>query len=75
MGDLMKSIKAEAEAGGQPRKMKLLLASLTDEDRKDLVAALNDSSVSHSAIVKALGLRNISVGHSTVGKWRRDLTQ
>jgi len=40
-----------------------------------LVAALNDSSVSHSAIVKALGLRNISVGHSTVGKWRRDLTQ
>jgi len=71
----MDSIRGEMETGGQPRKIKVLLASMDDRDRADLIAAMNDPSVTHAAIVKALGLRGIFVGHSTVGKWRREITQ
>lgn len=75
MGGLADAIQGANELGGQPRKVKTLLDKLSPEDRKDLVAALNDPTVSHAAIVKALTARGHPIGCSTIGKWRREITQ
>jgi len=75
MGNFMKAVQDAQEVGGQPRKVKTLLAALSEEDRKDLDAALRDPTISHASIVKALALHGHSFGQSTIGKWRREITQ
>lgn len=72
MGDLLKEIHTVNAGGGQKRKMKMLMAQLSEADQRDLEAACKDMSISGTAIVKALAKRGHIVGYSTIAKWRRD---
>ena len=48
-----------------------ILAVLDEEDRDDLLTALNDPSVGHTAIVRGLKTHNnLSISEGGVRRWR-----
>lgn len=69
---LLDSIKAENYSGPSPGcTIGQLLESMPEADRKDLVVALADPTIQHTAIVRALKNRDYPVKPSAVPRHRK----
>lgn len=69
---LLDAIKAENYLGPSTGcTMKHIMDTMTKDDRNDLMAALADPNIQHTAIVRALKNRNFPVKPSAVPRHRK----
>jgi DNA-directed RNA polymerase specialized sigma54-like protein len=68
---LLQEIKNEptGKAGRKPIVLQML-KSLSEQDRKDLVEAINDPLISGRSIAKVLQKRGIEISEATVYRYR-----
>lgn len=68
---LLQEIKNEptGRAGRKPIVLRIM-ASLSEQDRKDLIAAFNDPLVSGRSIARVLQKRGIDISEATVYRYR-----
>lgn len=71
MGDLLNDIKSEGSKRGNKSRLLSILESMTEDDRKDLLSALDDHSIPASNICKALKKRGHVIDHSVISRYRR----
>lgn len=55
----------------RPFRADVVLAELEDDDRKDLLDALNDTAVYAASISRALQQRGVTLSENAVRSWRR----
>lgn len=71
MGLLLKELKnTPTNCGGKKSKLHIILDQLDQTDRKDLIDALNDKSITANTIVKVLSNRGFTVSRTNVSKYR-----
>lgn len=71
MGSLLNDIKeSKAPHGKKPRILEIL-EDLSDTDRIDLIAALDDHGIPASNIVKAMSRRGYKLEQSVIARYRR----
>ena len=70
MGEFLNEIKAQQVDTTTLGKLK---TKLNDEEYTDLLKALDDTSITIPAIVRALGKRNIKTAATSLGLVRREL--
>ena len=68
---LLADIQAEAPTGPTQCSVSILLDSLPEADAKDLVAALDDPGIPHTAITRALNKRGHQMHEKRVAAHRR----
>ena len=75
MGKLLEQIQTEVpkSAGGKPR-IQIILDEMSSEDRDDLLEALLDTTIQTMVIRNVLAQRGDKLSHSTVSRFRKDLT-
>lgn len=71
MGNLLKEIEETVpKNGGCLRKLDLILEKLGEDDRNDLLQALNDHTISPTIIARVLRKRGFDLTRSTVQRYR-----
>ena len=70
MGTLLESIKKETP---RRRKIDLVLNALDEKDRKDLMEAFADPSITTTAIFSALKKRGMNVTYGMIYIYRKEL--
>ena len=71
MGDLFGEIQKNAATGGRRKTLLTILARLDEQDRSDLIKALDDISIPALAIRAALAKRNIALSMSAIYRYRK----
>lgn len=70
---LAADIRARTVVKGPPCSIRIILGALPPEDSADLIDVLADPTVTASAIVEGLRLRNVEVQATTIQRHRRGL--
>ena len=71
MGKLLEQIKTRPlNTGGVKSSVDLLLEKMKDQDRKDLLEALSDSTIPPTVIVSVLESNGMKIGRSAILRWR-----
>jgi len=71
MGELLKEIQEIVTQPGNRSRIQEILDSLEPGDRKDLIAALDDHTISGSQIAKAMARRGHKLAPSVISRYRR----
>lgn len=72
MGDLMKEIEAaQPLPSGRRGALEIVLESLPENDRKDLLAAIDNHSIAATVISRVLAQRGIQLPTSAITRHRR----
>jgi hypothetical protein len=71
VGDLLNDIKSQSARHGNKSRLLTVLETMTKDDRKDLLAALDDHSIPASNICRALKKRGHVIDPSTISRYRR----
>lgn len=71
MGDLLGEIQKTAATCGKKTALQKILVRLDEQDRKDLLKALDDISIPALAIRAALAKRNIAISMSAIYRYRK----
>lgn len=71
MGELLNQIQAARVGSGRKSDLELALGKLSEEDRTDLIAALDDHSIPAAAIARALNGRGLKVSSAVINRYRR----
>jgi hypothetical protein len=74
MGKLLNEIRLEKPKPNSVPVLPRLLAQLSEQDRKDLLDAFLDPNIQTMVIKKVLEKRGIKLSHSTISRYRKDLT-
>lgn len=69
MGDLLSDIQRHASTGRRSTLNKILTC-LDQQDRDDLIAAIDDDSIPAAAIRAALAKRSLSISLSAIYRYR-----
>ena len=68
---LLEEIKADRLVSGRVPLLIQLVSTMSDEERKDLLDAINDITISSAAISRALKKRGYMISASAIGQYRR----
>jgi len=71
VGDLLNDIKQQSARHGNKSRLLSILETMSETDRKDLLAALDDHSIPASNICKALKKRGHVIDGSAISRYRR----
>lgn len=71
MGSLFEEIKKENSKRGTKSRIAEILEALPEEERKDLIKALDDHSIPASSISKALLKRGHKLAINVISRYRR----
>ena len=71
MGSLFEDIKKEAVHGGNKSRVLEILEDLSEDDRKDFLAALDDHSIPASNISRAMQKRGYKLAVNVISRYRR----
>ena len=72
MGELLKEMKAEKlNTGGRTELLQQIMRDMSEEDRKDLKAALDDPAISPTSIANVLTRNGHRISASAISGWRR----
>ena len=72
VGDLLSEIKNEKDAKtGKKSKIAEILEAMSAEERKDLIAALDDHGIAASKISRVLARRGVKLSSQVVSRYRR----
>lgn len=72
MGDLMKEIEAaQPLPSGRRGALEIVLESMTDSDRNDLIKALDNHTIAATVISRVLAQRGIQLPTSAITRHRR----
>ncbi len=71
MADLFGEIQKNAATCGRRKTLPTILARLDEQDRNDLIKALDDISIPALAIRAALAKRNIALSMSAIYRYRK----
>lgn len=74
MGKLLNEIRLEKPKPTSVPVLPKLLAQLSEQDRKDLLDAFADPTIQTMVIKKVLEKRGIKLSHSTVSRYRKELS-
>ena len=74
MGKLLNEIQSEKPKPNCVPVLPRLLAQLSEEDQKDLLDAFADPNIQTMVIKKVLEKRGIKLSHSTVSRYRKELS-
>ena len=74
MGKLLNEIRMEKPNPNATPVLNRFLAQLSEEDQKDLLDAFADPTIQTMVIKKVLEKRGIKLSHSTVSRYRKELT-
>ena len=71
MGKLLKEIRDTPPIrGGLPKKIDIILEQLDEQDRKDLLDALNDHTIQATTIYRVLKKRGFDIGRKCINRYR-----
>jgi hypothetical protein len=71
MGKLLEEIKQTSiRTGKPPRKIDLILEQLNEQDKADLLEAINDHSISPSVISRVLRSKGFDITRTVVQRYR-----
>lgn len=68
---LLEEIKADRRVSGRVPLLIQLVSTMSDDERKDLLDAINDVTISSAAISRALKKRGHMISASAIGQYRR----
>lgn len=68
---LLEEIKADRRVSGRVPLLIQLVSTMSDDERKDLLDAINDVTISSAAISRALRKRGHMISASAIGQYRR----
>lgn len=68
---LLEEIKADRLVSGRVPLLIQLVSTMTEEERQDLLDAINDVTISSAAISRALKKRGHMISASAIGQYRR----
>ena len=71
MGNLLNDIKNEGSRMGKKPRILEILEELSEEDKNDLLAALDDHSIPASNIREAMKKRGYKLNIDVIGRYRR----
>ena len=71
MGDLLKEINETTIQPGNRSRIAEILEALEPSDKKDLITALDDHTISASRISKAMARRGHKLAPSVISRYRR----
>jgi hypothetical protein len=71
VGNLLNDIKSEGSRMGKKSRILEILEELSDEDREDLLAALDDHSIPASNIREAMKKRGHKLNVDVIARYRR----
>jgi len=67
---LLDEIQASTSRTGGHCSFPVLLATLDEPDRRDLLAAIADNTIQMTAIVRAMAARNVEISKGTIQRHR-----
>ena len=71
MGKLLKEIcDTPAVRGGSPKKIDIILEQLDEQDRQDLLDAINDHTIQATTITRVLKKRGFDIGRKCINRYR-----
>jgi len=71
VGKLLKEIRDTPPVrGGLPKKIDIILEQLDEQDRKDLLDALNDHTIQETTIYRVLKKRGFDIGRKCINRYR-----
>lgn len=68
---LLQEIKTDRSVSGAIPKLKIIFGQLEEADKKDLLSALDDNSISAAAISRALKKRGFNISAGSINQYRR----
>lgn len=71
MGELGKQLRSEARLPYNTFRVDEILAQLNDEDKKDLLDAIQDESITIAAITRVLRRNGHSLSENAIRNYRR----
>jgi hypothetical protein len=71
VGDLFNEIKNSAVGQGKKSRIAVILSTLSKEEQKDLLAALDDHSIPASNISRAMSKRGHKLAINVISRYRR----
>lgn len=76
MGKLLTEIRETKPTGfGKLKKVDLVLQQMSEQDRKDLLEALNDLTIQSTVISRVLKKRGIDLSRNCISKHRGSLNE
>ena len=71
MGDLLSEIKKEHVRIGKKSKIEEIIEGMSDQDKKDLLSALDDVAIPASKISRVMARRGHKLSVQVIARYRR----
>jgi hypothetical protein len=71
MGDLLNEIKKERVQQGKKSRIAEIMEGMSETDKKDLLAALDDSAIPASKISRVMARRGHKLSVQVISRYRR----